>query len=69
MLRLAASRLARRAAPFAGAAARPVLAPLARGMADDASLLKTALYDFHLEMGGKMIRPGPTAFEGAPAIE
>jgi hypothetical protein len=30
--------------------------PFARAYADDANLLKTALYDFHLEMGGKMVR-------------
>jgi hypothetical protein len=56
MLRAAAQRLAKRAAPRWGAAARPALAPLARHYADDANLLKTALYDFHLEMGGKMVR-------------
>lgn len=57
MLRVAAQRIAQRAAPLAGAAARPaVLVPFARHYADDANLLKTALYDFHLEMGGKMVR-------------
>jgi hypothetical protein len=57
MLRVAAQRLAKRAAPQWGAAARPALVPFARAYADDANLLKTALYDFHLEMGGKMVRP------------
>jgi hypothetical protein len=56
MLRVAAQRLAKRAAPQWGAAARPALVPFARAYADDANLLKTALYDFHLEMGGKMVR-------------
>lgn len=56
MLRLAAQRLAQRAAPLTGAAFRPALVPFARHYADDANLLKTALYDFHLEMGGKMVR-------------
>lgn len=56
MLRVAAQRLAKRAAPQWGAAARPALVPFARSYADDANLLKTALYDFHLEMGGKMVR-------------
>ena len=51
MLRVAAQRLAKRAAPQWGAAARPALVPFARAYADDANLLKTALYDFHLEMG------------------
>ena len=68
-LRHAAQRLAQRAAPLAGQAARPLLIPFYRHMASDANLLKTALYDFHLEMGGKMVRPGPTVFEGAPAIK
>lgn len=55
MLRVAAQRLAQRATSFAGVAARPTLVPFARHYADDANLLKTALYDFHLEMGGKMV--------------
>ena len=55
-LRHAAQRLAQRAAPLAGQAARPLLIPFYRHMASDANLLKTALYDFHLEMGGKMVR-------------
>ena len=56
MLRVAAQRLAQRATSLAGVAARPTLVPFARHYADDANLLKTALYDFHLEMGGKMVR-------------
>ena len=55
MLRVAAQRLAQRATSFAGVAARPALVPFSRHYADDANLLKTALYDFHLEMGGKMV--------------
>ena len=55
MLRVAAQRLAHRATSFAGVAAQPALVPFARHYADDANLLKTALYDFHLEMGGKMV--------------
>jgi|AntAceMinimDraft_11_1070367.scaffolds.fasta_scaffold48855_1 hypothetical protein len=63
MLRLTARRLlTQRAAPLLGAANfRPSLSaagapPLARRYADDAALQKTALYDFHLEMGAKMVR-------------
>lgn len=57
MLRVAAQRLAQRATSLTGLAARPsTLVPLARHYADDSNLLKTALYDFHLEMGGKMVR-------------
>ena len=55
MLRVAAQALAKRAAPTWGAASRPALVPFSRAYADDANLLKTALYDFHLEMGGKMV--------------
>jgi len=54
MLRVAAQRLAARAAPLMGAA-RPALVPFARAFADDASLLKTAMYDYHVEMGAKMV--------------
>ena len=39
MLRLAAQRLAQRAAPLTGAAFRPTLVPFARHYADDANLL------------------------------
>ena len=55
MLRVAAQRLGAlgRAAPLA---ARPALVPLARHYADDANLLKTALYDFHIANGAKMVR-------------
>ena len=57
MLRVAAQAVAKRAAPqWAAVAARPALVPFARCYADDANLLKTALYDFHLEMGAKMVR-------------
>jgi aminomethyltransferase len=57
MLRVAAQAVAKRAAPqWGAAAARPALVPFARCYADDANLLKTALYDFHLEMGAKMVR-------------
>jgi len=56
MLRVAAQAVAKRAAPqWGAAAARPALVPFARCYADDANLLKTALYDFHLEMGAKMV--------------
>ena len=58
MLRVAAQRLAKRAAPQWGAAARPALVPFARAYADDANLLKTALYDFHLEMGARWCDEG-----------
>jgi aminomethyltransferase len=68
MLRAAAQRLAKRAAPRWGAAARPALVPFARHYADDANLLKTALYDFHLEMGGKMVRLFPSRGGTAPVI-
>lgn len=65
-LRHAAQRLAQRAAPLAGQAARPLLIPFYRHMASDANLLKTALYDFHLEMGGKMVRRVLACLKGRP---
>ena len=65
-LRHAAQRLAQRAAPLAGQAARTLLIPFYRHMASDANLLKTALYDFHLEMGGKMVRRVPACLKGRP---
>lgn len=37
------------------AATIPTLPVLARGFADDASLNKTVLYDYHVENGGKMV--------------
>jgi hypothetical protein len=55
MLRVAAQSLGAlgRAAPLA---ARPALVPLVRHYADDANLAKTALYDFHIANGAKMVR-------------
>ena len=53
MLRQAASRLAQ---PIRAAVARPAVCVMAqRGYADDANLLKTALYDYHIANGGKMV--------------
>lgn len=69
MLRVAAQRLAQRATSFASAAARPTLVPFARHYADDANLLKTALYDFHLEMGGKMVSYFCVCVVGLPVVK
>lgn len=69
MLRVAAQRLAQRATSFAGAAARPTLVSFARHYADDANLLKTALYDFHLEMGGKMVSYFCVCVVGLPVVK
>jgi len=52
MLRQAAARVAR---ATASRTFTPAVAVQARGFADDSCLLKTALYDFHVENGGKMV--------------